>query len=78
MTGLELKALRSRSGLGWSRFGGAALGFGGTAHTIARKVKRLEALGDDRVPETVAIMATLFERKLERIERKWEAEEEAR
>jgi hypothetical protein len=71
MTGAELKALRSRSGLGAAKFG-AALGYGGRSHTIARTVRRLEGLEDEAVPERVAFMAGCFKRKLERMEQKWE------
>ena len=69
MTGRELKALRSRSGLGAAKFG-AALGYGGKSHTIARMVRRMEGT-DEAVPERVSFLAECFERKLERIERKW-------
>jgi hypothetical protein len=76
MTGAELKNLRHRSGLGWAKFG-ALIGFGhggANSHTVGRKVKRLEALGPEPVPRDVADRAAQFERKLERLERKWAAE----
>ena len=76
MTGIQLKALRSRSGLGAAKFG-AALGYGGRSHTIARMVRRLEGMADEAVPQKVAFLAECFERKLERMEAKWRAEADA-
>jgi hypothetical protein len=73
MTGSDLKALRSRSGLGPARFG-AAIGYGGKSHTIARTVRRMEGRADEPVPEDVAARAAKFERELARMERKWEIE----
>ena len=70
MTGAQLKALRSRSGLGPARFG-AAIGYGGKSHTIARTVRRLEGRPDELVPAEVAARARRFERGLERMERQW-------
>ena len=70
MIGRELKALRSRSGLGAAKFG-ATLGYGGKSHTIARMVRRMEGKADEIIPEKIAFMAECFERKLERMERKW-------
>jgi hypothetical protein len=76
MTGAELKTLRSRSGLGAAKFG-AALGYGGKSHTIARMVRRIEGKADEAVPERVAFLAGCFERKLERMEAKWRADADA-
>lgn len=73
MTGADIKALRSRSGLGPARFG-AAIGYGGRAHNIARTVRRLEGKADELVPADVAARATRFERGLAKMERKWAAE----
>ena len=38
-------------------------------------VRRMEGKEDEAVPERVAFLAECFERKLERIERKWAAED---
>jgi hypothetical protein len=76
LTGNQLKALRSRSGLGAAKFG-AALGYSGRSHTIARTVRRLEGLKDESVSESIAFLAGCFECKLERMERQWE-EDDAR
>jgi hypothetical protein len=73
LTGAELKALRSRSGLGAAKFG-AALGYTGRSHTIARMVRRLEGKAGEAIPEHIAFLAGCFERQLERMERKWRAE----
>lgn len=79
MTGSEFKALRSRSGLGAAKFGAAlgfgGLGYGGRSHTMARTVRRLEGKLDEAIPERIAFLAECFERKLDRMERKWKAEE---
>jgi hypothetical protein len=72
LTGAQLKALRSRSGLGAAKFG-AELGYGGKPHTIARMVRRLEGYHKPITAET-AIRAILFEAKLDRMEAKWMAE----
>jgi hypothetical protein len=76
LTGNQLKALRSRSGLGAAKFG-AELGYGGKSHTIARTVRRLEGLKDEAVSESIAFLAWCFERKLERAEAKWRDEADA-
>jgi hypothetical protein len=68
-----LKSLRSRSGLGPARFG-AAIGYGGKSHTIARTVRRMEGRPDEPVPADVAARARRFERGLVTLERKWAAE----
>ena len=70
LTGAQLKALRSRSGLGPARFG-AAIGYGGKSHTIARTVRRLEGRADEPVPADVAARAAKFERELDRKESRW-------
>lgn len=73
MTGTQLKALRSRSGLGAAKFG-AELGYGGKSKTIARMVRRFEGLVDEAVPVKMALLARVFERRLERLEREWKAD----
>lgn len=70
MNGAELKALRSRSGLGPARFG-AAIGYGGKSHTIARTVRRMEGRADDPVPADVAARAAKFEKRLNKLECLW-------
>lgn len=49
-TGTELRDLRRRTGLGCVAFG-AALGIGGNGRNIARCLRRLEGLGDRRLPD---------------------------
>ena len=73
MIGSELKALRSRSGLGPARFG-AAIGYSGKSHTIARTVRRLEGRADEPVPDDMAARAAKFERGLNRLEKRWAAD----
>lgn len=73
LTGADLKVLRSRSGLGPARFG-AAIGYSGKSHTIARTVRRMEGRPDEPIPDDVAARAAKFERGLAKMERKWEAE----
>jgi hypothetical protein len=76
LTGTELKALRSRSGLGPARFG-AAIGYGGKSHTIARAVRRMEGLADEEIPYDAAERAQRFERGLAHLEWKWKRERDA-
>jgi hypothetical protein len=42
---------------------------------MARTVRRLEGKLDEAIPERIAFLAECFERKLDRMERKWKAEE---
>lgn len=73
MTGIQLRELRRRSGLGPAKFG-AAIGYGGRASNIARAVRRMEGLNGEEIPYDAAERAQRFERGLNRLEKRWAAD----
>jgi hypothetical protein len=67
LTGIELRDLRRRTGLGCVAFG-AALGIGGKGRNIARCLRRLEGHGDRRLPDYAIQRAESIEAKLAALE----------
>ena len=74
MTGAELRKLRERSGLSYVQFG-EAIGYGGKRRNIARRMRRMEGLGSDHIPEYVVENARSFEARLIALEAKWSAQD---